>query len=79
MNRILRAFSLRHEKEDFDVVIENVEIGVAFSGTNLDPRFCDLYSVARPKRKLNCGRHRRDARIAFDGAYNGPRNGDGDQ
>ena len=35
MNRILRAFSLRHEKEDFDVVIENVEMGVAFSGTNL--------------------------------------------
>ncbi|CAN5378860.1 TIGR00341 family protein [soil metagenome] len=35
MNRILAAFSLRHEKEDFEVVIESVEKGVAFSGTNL--------------------------------------------
>ncbi len=35
MNRILAAFSLRHEKEDFEVVIDSVEKGVAFSGTNL--------------------------------------------
>jgi len=35
MNRILAAFSLRHEKEDFEVVIDSVEKGVVFSGTNL--------------------------------------------
>ncbi len=35
MNRILAAFSLRREQEDFDVVIEAINKGVAFSGTNL--------------------------------------------
>lgn len=35
MNRILAAFSLKHEKEVFEDVIEGVEKGVAFSGTNL--------------------------------------------
>ena len=48
MNRILAAFSLRHEKEDFEVVIDSVEKGVAFSGTNLWILvFCDIYRVAR--------------------------------
>ncbi|CAN5427752.1 TIGR00341 family protein [soil metagenome] len=35
MNRVLAAFSLRHEKEDVEVVIDSVEKGVTFSGTNL--------------------------------------------
>ncbi|MEO6051604.1 MAG: TIGR00341 family protein [Pyrinomonadaceae bacterium] len=35
MNRILSAFSIKHEKEDFEVVINSVEKGVEFSGTNL--------------------------------------------
>lgn len=35
MHRILAAFSLKHEKEDFEVVTESVEKGVVFSGTNL--------------------------------------------
>lgn len=35
MNRILAAFSIRKEKEDFEVVIERIDKGVSFSGTNL--------------------------------------------
>ena len=35
MNRFLESFSLAKEKEDFEVVIDGVEKGVSFSGTNL--------------------------------------------
>lgn len=35
MNGIIAAFSLKKEKEDFAVVIERIEMGVSFSGTNL--------------------------------------------
>ncbi len=35
MNRILAAFSIKKEKEDFALVIDSVERGVPFSGTNL--------------------------------------------
>ncbi len=35
MNRILRIFSIRREKEDFAVIIENVDKNVEYTGTNL--------------------------------------------
>ena len=31
----LKRFSLKHEKEDFTTVIETIEQGVVFKGTNL--------------------------------------------
>ncbi|MGE3468475.1 MAG: DUF389 domain-containing protein, partial [Pyrinomonadaceae bacterium] len=35
MNRLFRILSIRHEKEDFEVIIASVERGVGFTGTNL--------------------------------------------